>query len=248
MTVPTSRPASQQPSLADLTARFVARRSPVADGCDVVVEPYEVATGFRIDPRTAWGEAVAVLKLLGSHLPTGTVPSVWPAIVRSLPPANALPLCLGHFPQQVSDLAGLLAEATPLPTVANACNVDRFTAEAERNPNDAATLLAAAFARLTGDYSLAARLLARVTGRESAIVRGNEEAALFWQKGCYAEAIAKWEQMPVSAVRAFNLGMAYLFTARSQAALGHLTKAVAELSDSTAWAHLAHLYLVLATR
>ena len=53
------------PTIADLTDRLL-KRSDVADFVESgEVEPYEVLTGFRTDPRTAYNDALAPLKLLG---------------------------------------------------------------------------------------------------------------------------------------------------------------------------------------
>jgi hypothetical protein len=55
-----------QPSLTDLMVRFLATRSDAASGAAVEpaegeVEPYEVAAGFRVDPRATWTDAIAPL-------------------------------------------------------------------------------------------------------------------------------------------------------------------------------------------
>ena len=46
----------------------------------------------------------------------------------------------------------------------------------------------------------------------------------------------------------FNRGMAALFLGRRDEAVAALTQAVAALPDTSAWHHLGHLYLALASR
>ena len=66
------------PSIADLTDRMLkARVAEPADAAEPEVEPYEVLNGFRTDPRTAYTDAVAALKLLGvKDLPSSLPPDV----------------------------------------------------------------------------------------------------------------------------------------------------------------------------
>ena len=49
-------PNRAAPVLADLLARYLGSRvnAPAADGPDAEIEPYEVASGLRGDPRAAW--------------------------------------------------------------------------------------------------------------------------------------------------------------------------------------------------
>jgi hypothetical protein len=242
---PTDRSTPRPPSLADLTARFVAT-APVADAGTADVEPYEVVAGFRTEPRAAWAEATAALKLFGIAGPVPAAPTDWASAVRQTTPATALPLCLGHFPQQVSDLAGLLAgrpAVTPPTATASGTAAQQYAAKAERSPSPAGLLVAAAVARLAGEFDTAQRLLARCGAAD---VVTNEQAALLWQRGEHAAALAAWGGMSDSPTKAFNLGMGLLFIGRSAEAHEHLTRAVAGLPASSGWRHLAELYLAMA--
>jgi hypothetical protein len=96
----------RQPTLAELTQRFLAR--PVIADDAGTVELYDVVSAFRVDPRDAWRETLVVLKLAGVQSSPPAMPSDWPAHVREQKPATFLPMAFGHYPQQVSDLAALL--------------------------------------------------------------------------------------------------------------------------------------------
>jgi uncharacterized protein HemY len=60
------------------------------------------------------------------------------------------------------------------------------------------------------------------------------------------EALAAWRQLEPSVPVLFNLGMAELFLGQFDAAREHLTAAVGQLPESSAWHHLGRLYLALA--
>ena len=229
------------PSLADLTARYMTRTGGVETAeMTADAEPYEVVAGFRTDARTAWAEATSVLKLLGVT-GTATAPTDWANVVRQLPPVTALPLAVGHFPQQVSDLSGLMSGSFgPLPT-ATSISVTTYAAKAEKTGTPAAKLAAAAVARLTGEFGTAERLLAD----GSADARTNEQAALRWQQGRRDEAEQLWQTLPASAVRSFNLGLCRLVAGDRAAAKPLFSEASRQLPESNGWRNLAALYLAL---
>src|SRR5207248_2053742 len=110
-------------------------------------------------------------------------------------------------------------------------------------------LIAAAYYRAAGDFDRAAetlRALRSTVGAEWAPVLANEEAALLWHRGECVKAAELWATLPDSVPVRFNRGMAALFLGRSSEAREHLKVAVSKLSDTSAWHHLASLYLALA--
>src|SRR5439155_17908597 len=112
MTRSSSTNLHSQPSLADLLVRFLATRSDAAaaavEPAEGEVEPYEVAAGFRVDPRAAWADAVAVLQ--AAPVPT---PSDWAALINQEASVLAVAMAAGNFPQRVKDLHPLLADFDP---------------------------------------------------------------------------------------------------------------------------------------
>lgn len=229
-----------QPSLADLTARFLAR--PAANEAEFGVEPHEVIAGFTTDSRTTWTEAVAAAKLLGVKDLTANSPSDWSAYSRQAASADFLPLALGHFPQQVREISSLLAPAKkPMHAESRGWTATKPTA--------AGLMLNAAAARVSGNAAEAERLLADAeklcTDAAAKTLLQNEKAALRWQTGDRTAALAMWKQLPESGVASFNLGVAHLAAGEKSEAQIHLKSAIARLSDTTGWHHLAQLYLAL---
>ena len=107
-------------------------------------------------------------------------------------------------------------------------------------------LVAAAVMRSARDFDRADELLSGSRDAESKAVVANEAAALLWQRGEYAKADAAWARSADSVPVRFNRGMAALFLGRSAEAATHLKAAVAGLPETSAWHHLASLYLTLA--
>jgi hypothetical protein len=105
-------------------------------------------------------------------------------------------------------------------------------------------LVAAAALRSARDFDRAAELLDGFQGNDAVVA--NEAAALLWHRGGYAKADAAWAELPDSVPVRFNRGMAALFLGRSAEAATHLRAAVAGLPETSAWHHLASLYLTLA--
>ena len=216
MTRPTTPTASGQPTLDDLMVRFLASRSDAATAAVEPageVEPYEVAAGFRVDPRAAWLDANAALATGGNAPPPAVqLPSEWASLVGQPAAAFAVPMAAGHFPQRVKDLQPLLVKFNPAelrpsgtqPALPGFSGLRLWLAK-----NGATNqLVASGIARTLGDFDTAARLVASVPAAD------NDRAALRWQKGECAEALAAWEAMPESPAVLFNRGMARLFMGR----------------------------------
>jgi hypothetical protein len=106
--------ATMNPSLAELTSRFLNDASLWESDSAAVVEPYDVPTAFRVDPRTAWAETRAVYALFGVTAPA-KIPMAWIEFVRDWKPVTYVPMAIGTFPQMVSDLSALLAGTPNLP-------------------------------------------------------------------------------------------------------------------------------------
>jgi hypothetical protein len=228
------------PSIADLTDRMLkARAAEPVDAAEPEVEPYEVLNGFRTDPRTAYTDAVAALKLLGvADLPTA-LPPEWAGYVQMLPATVAVPMAAGRFPQQVRDLAALLdGDAVHTPTPPSEAGGFVAMRNWVKKQDNGAAKLAAGIARSLGDAA------AVPTGSDA--VSANERAAALWTAGDVSPAVKLWLAMPDSPVAWFNRGMCLLFTDRAAEAIPHLRKAVKSLADTSGWQHLAELYLAVA--
>jgi hypothetical protein len=247
--------ASAQPTLADLMTRFLASRSDAAaaavESAGSEVEPHEVAAGFRVEPRTAWADATALLP--GTSAP----PTDWAALVGLPVSVYAVPMALGNFPQRVKDVSPLLGRfdptalrpstvATPAPGLSGLRTW--VVREAKKRTAESA-LLAAGVARAAGELDWAAELLADAeplcTGDDRARWE-NERAALAWHRGDAADALARWEAMPDSPAVRFNRGMTLLFLGRYAEARTELTAAVEALPEGSGWRDLAELYRTLA--
>jgi hypothetical protein len=242
-----------QPSLEDLMVRFLAARSDAAlaavEPSEGEVEPHEVATGFRVDPRAAWTDATSEIttapnppSTMSPMSPMSPMPPDWATLVNQPTVAFAVPLAAGSFPQRVRDLQPLLAKfepaelrpsgkASPLPGLSGLRGWIRSNAAAQ-------PVLAAGLARLVGDFDTADELLPPDAG--------NERAALLWQRGRSDEALAAWLALPESPAVLFNRGMALLFVGRPTDAKAALAKAVAAIPEASGWNALARLYLALA--
>ena len=238
-----------QPTIEDLMVRFLATRSDAAAAAvetgESEVEPHEVAAGFRVDPRAAWLDATAALTTGGNAPPPAVqLPTEWAALVAQPAAAFAVPMAPGHFPQRVKDLQPLLVKFNPAelrpsgtqsatPGFAGLRNW--LAKNGSSNP-----LVASGIARTLGDFDLAAKLLTDASASD------NDRAALLWQKGECAEALAAWEAQPESPAVLFNRGMARLFMGRTADAREPLQKAVGAIPEASGWHALARLYLAVA--
>lgn len=229
-----------QPTLADLTARFLARPAEVDTAS--AVEPHEMPAGFATEPQTAWSETIAIVKLLGSKDFSLKSPVDWAGYVRQSATEYFLPMALGHFPQQVRNVTGLI-EGT----------VDAKRPESRGwttgSGSFANLLLAAASARLAANFDEARRLLDAAeslsTHADQNALLANERAALAWQRGDRATAETIWNSLSDSGPIAFNRGLAALAEGRKVDASKWLKMATQLLPEASGWHHLAQLYLAL---
>ncbi|HWG43077.1 MAG TPA: hypothetical protein VN688_09845 [Gemmataceae bacterium] len=248
-------------SLADLFAQYLHHQMAAqADGLgfadpDGQVVPHEAVPVQPVDPKLAWGDALAVVR----HFPASrteaswAVPPDWPVLVAGHEPAVALAFCMGNFPQLVRNLHPLLGggDLTVLRQSSNRPvsvppSLLQWAAQTRGYPQ---VLLAAGVLRLARRFDAAAELLQaneKVPASWQAL-RANEEAALAWHRGQAEEALSLWQLQKDSVPVLFNRGMAALFLGRPTEALAALATAVIQLPDTSAWHHLGHLYLALAT-
>src|SRR5205085_94550 len=166
MTRPVNNP-TPQPTIDDLMVRFLATRSDAASAVEhgeSEVEPYEVAAGFRVDPRAAWLDANAALATGGNAPPPAVqLPSEWASLVGQPAAAFAVPMAAGHFPQRVKDLHPLLvkfspAELRPSGTQAALPGFSGLRTWLAKN-GAANPLVASGIARTLGDFDTASRLI-----------------------------------------------------------------------------------------
>lgn len=259
MTRNTTNP-NAQPTLADLMARFLATRSDAAtaavEPATGEVEPYEVAAGFRVDPRTAWTDAVSAL-IPAAGTPKTPLPNDWANLVVQPAPAFAVPMAAGNFPQRVRDLQPLLVRFQPdelRPNEHPAPNLGlsglrTWVVREAKKRQPVAALLAAGVARTIGETQWAEELLADaepLCNGELRTAWENERAALLWQSGRCDEALAAWDRMTETTAVLFNRGMANLFLGNSKAARAALNKVVGMLPEEQGWNALARLYLTVA--
>jgi hypothetical protein len=232
-----------QPSLEDLTIRFLAARSAAAaavEPSEGEVEPHEVAAGFRVDPRAAWTDATTEIATVAG--PRSALPPDWAKLVNLPGSAFAVPFAAGNFPQRVRDLEPLLTRFNPselrprlgqTPLSGLSALRDWVQATAGKDP-----ILAGGVATLIGDFETAEDLLPADAG--------NERAALLWQRGLSEQALQAWSQLPESPAVLFNRGMALFFLGRAVEASPVLAKAAAAIPEESGWNSLARLYLAVA--
>jgi hypothetical protein len=255
----TPSPGSQ-PSLAALTARFLDRQSrdpgPDPDWCSTGVEPHEAASGFRTDARMTWAEAVTAITVGGAVTVLPPSPAAWGVLTRQLPARFAVALCVGNYPQLLGDVSRLVSEPDLSRLAGRSESGDHQVDASGLRPADRggksdrefATLLTAAGHRLSGDFAAADKLLSDKEPENESRWRAvweNERAAVLWESGQLADALAAWRNLPDGAIKAYNLGMAELFTGHPERAKPHLTSACALLPESSGWNHMARLYLTL---
>ena len=256
-----TRSPSTPPTLAALTAGFLSRTEDAETliaAADALgdVQPHEVSVGYRAEPRLAWQESMEVLSAFGRTASPIPAPTDWGGLVARQDGVAALPFALANYPQRVRDLGTLLqtgnlcdllpeaGENTPVST--GLLKWGTRHVQAGDLPH---ALIAAANYRAAHDFDRAAETLATLkakVGAEWLPVLANEEAALLWHRGVYAGAAELWTTLPDSVPVRFNRGVAALFLGRPIEAREHLKAAVAGLAETSAWHHLASLYLTLA--
>jgi hypothetical protein len=221
------------------------------------VEPYEAAAFPLVEPRTAWDEAVAAVRLLdpeNARLDLSP-PADWSGVISGLDSISALSFASGNFPQLVRDLPVLIrsarrSELQPkcLPAV-DGSSLESWAKQVARKGELPNALVAIGLLRLARQFEAADRVVLDLRAKagsrwQSALA--NEEAALAWHRGDADKAAALWSKLPDSAPVCFNRGMSSLFRDQPAAAKTALTQAVALLPETDAWHHLARLYLALA--
>lgn len=252
---------SQQPSLSELLSRFLTRQAQdraagIGELPASEVEPYEAAFVPVVEPRAAWDEASAALRMLApSESDWKAVPPAdWTAIAASPDGALAVPLAAGNFPQLVKDLPLLVREKkrSNLQSVRRAelpaAGLTKWVDRAIRDRAVPQMLMGAGVLRLSRhiEEARAVLLQARASvGGAWQHALTNEEAALHWECGNTDEALRLWQNLPDSAPACFNRGMALLFLDRPAEARLQLQKAVELIPEDNAWHHLARLYLTL---
>jgi len=255
----TQKPQTAAPSLASLTARFIRQRSAdsntVFEDCPSV-EPHEAPSGFRVDGRATWSEALVAVRLAASFAGVSNQPAGWSGFTRSLPSRFAVVLCVGNFPQMLGDVSRFAdAQLSDLAATSSTADADtpnaHFWEKATKGHPELALLAVAAGHRLAGEYERADAALAAAESRLTGPWRSvweNERAALLWDSGDRAGAVAAWELLPDVPVKAFNLGMAALFANQPDRAKELLTSACRGIPESSGWNHLARLYIALCDR
>jgi hypothetical protein len=201
-----------------------------------------------VDPHAAWAEVHHAAKLIGMGSFPKELPSAWANHVFNRPTPVALPMCLGAFPQQVSDVARLILVVElgteHMPRCQNALTESQTKSlQASALISDTQRLLAVGVARLAGAYTTADALL-----QETACCwqTANELAANAWLAGRLEDAAAIWATLPENPVVMFNRGMADLILGRTETAIPALRTAIAGIDEHSGWHHLAQLYLTLA--
>jgi hypothetical protein len=211
------------------------------------VEPHDGVPVQPVDPKRAWEDALAVLPHLAANAPSLGVPPEWPALVAAQEPAIAVPFCLGNYPQMVRHLHPLLGSHLPALRAATSRQATPALRDwALRTRSYPQVLLAAAVLRTAGDFDTAAELLRADAPAQWQALRSNELAALAWQRGDTASALQQWQALGDSVPVLFNRGMAHLFLGERRQGAELLRQVVARLPETSAWHHLAQLYLALA--
>jgi hypothetical protein len=236
------QPAYGPPPLTELLTRYLAQRSDAAsaavESSGPEVEPYETASGFRTDPRTAWQAATC---LLPADQRAAPLPPEWAQLVQWPAPIFAVPCVLGEFPQRLRQLQPLLqptplarllplTDAPPLPGFHQL----RAWIQQQTMPHP----IAAALARMLHDWPAAERLL--LTDDT------NERAAWLWARGRPHDALQLWEHTSERPHILFNRGLARLFLDQPAAALPLLRQAAVLWGTDHPWQPLASLYAAVA--
>lgn len=254
---------SNLPQLPDLLMGYLQRpvdAESVAAGAAAMgeVEPHEVAVGFRADPRLAWNEGVETLTVCGVAVGAEVKPPAeWAAIVVRHSSMPAIPFAAGNYPQRVRELGSLiqakdrtrlrpLGEATKSQPVST--TVRDWTDKQLQQTDFARKILAIGLLRSAHDFSYASSVLEKVKAsadESQRVILANEEAALLWHQGSTDSARKVWQSLAETPAVCFNRGMAALFHGDQNEAREFLGKAVNALPESSAWHHLANVYLSL---
>ena len=251
-----------QPSLEDLMVRFLATRSDASPGAvehaEGDVEPFEVAAGFRVDPRAAWTDAAAAHNTgANPGTPAGTIPPEWGDLVGQPAAAFAVAMAGGNFPQRVKDLHPLLTKFAPAELRPSASQspapglsgLRTWVAREFKKRQPTAILMAAGVARAIGEFDWSHEVLTEAESLCTGELRAaweNERAALLWHRGDCSAALAAWDALPETPAVLFNRGMANLFLGKFTESRALLGRAVAAIPEASGWNALARLYLAVA--
>ena len=255
-----SHETSVQTNLTDLLARYLEKQADAQSlgiaTFDGEVQPYEVGPVQPLDPKLAWDEALAVLSFHGKT-PTQRrqAPPQWAQLVAAHESIVAIAFSAGNFPQLMRNFHEILTQpnlADVKPAAGNAAAATEllpWVEEIAQKKQLPQMLLALGALRLAKQFDVADKFVHAHDAGIPAEWRAaweNEKAALAWHSGRCAEARKIWDALEPTAPVLFNRGMAALFAGDSAAAKPHLTAAIAKLPASSAWHHLARLYLTLA--
>jgi hypothetical protein len=250
---PSDRPAPLP--LAELFTRYLQRQTHAqAQGLgfpesSAEVTPYEAVPVQPVDPALAFKDALEVRRFFpGVEQGAWPAPPDWPTVVSAHEPEVSVAFCLGSFPQLVRNLHPLLTGGlTPEKVnVGRPVMVPALMEWAGKARDSRTCLLAAGALRLARQFDQAGELLKKVTATEWQALRANEEASLAWYRGETEAASKMWQAREPTVPVLFNRGMAALFLGETAAAHDALGQAAAGLPETSAWHHLARLYLTLA--
>ena len=237
------------PSLADLTARFLAAKAAQPESDEPAeVMPHEVVTGFRADAAATWADAKAAFALLGAPDIAASMPPDWGTFLTHLPDATVLPLCLGTVPQRMRDLTHvrpLARDGRATTPTAVSHTLMKWVESKARTGAPADRLVAASLLRVKGEYDRAESVLDDVAPDCAGPIKTvleNERAALRWARGDEAGALAMWAALPDGPVSRFNQGVCHWRAGRTAAAAKAFDMAAAAIPDRSGWAHLAAFY------
>ena len=246
-----TNPTTPSLSVADLLARYLERQTEsasrglgFADAGDAT--PYDATPMQPVEPRQAWKDAIAVVQSMSAPATKWDVPPAWPTLVARQEPAVAIAFCLGNYPQIVRHVQPLLSGEPIALRQETSQAAPELIAWADQATTDSARLLAAGVLRLARQFDRAGEELDRVRDSAWIATRDNEAAALAWHSGSPEKALSMWLGQEPSPAVLFNRGMALLFLGRHADAIEPLTAAIAALPETSAWHHLASLYLTLA--
>lgn len=256
-----SRATEGQPSLEELTARFMNRQlhaaaSGLAGAPANDVEPYEAVPVQAVDPRQAWDEAIVAIASFGAAAAEiGKPIADWPQLVAAQPSISALPLASANFPQMVRDLSPIFRSERLIDLLSSSTSAvelagfENWASSKEQSATFPRKLLTVGVLRLARLFDAANRELSELkkcapNHWRSAIA--NEEAATLWQCGECEAAAKVWQSLPDSVPVQFNRGMSHLFLGQNESARNDLRQAIAQLPESSGWHHLGRLYLALA--
>jgi hypothetical protein len=236
------------PSIDTLTARFLARQSVSPEGVAASeVEPHDVLTGFRAGAASTWKDATAVLGLFGESTPM-PLPPEWAAFVSQLADVSILPMGIGSIPQRVRAIAAKRStESVAGPAHAK---LSQWIAVRRKAGSPLDLIVAGAMLRAMGDLAGAESCLADAKPATEAQrqLLANERAVLLWQKGQATEALEAWEAMESTPVTVFNRAVAHWVAGRADVAEALFADAANRLPESSGWAHLAGMAMLMCGR